>query len=57
MTSVQVQAFQASYAQSRLWFLQQLEPGLTAHHMPRLWRLSGALDVKALDAALAGLPR
>lgn len=56
MTPVKVQAFPASYAH-RLWFLQQLEPGLTAYHMPRLWRLRGALDVKALEAALAGLPR
>jgi hypothetical protein len=31
------QAFPASYAQERLWFLHQLEPGLTAYHMPALW--------------------
>ena len=49
------QAFAASYAQSRLWFLQQLEPGLTAYHMPLLWRLRGALDVEALEQALAAL--
>jgi amino acid adenylation domain-containing protein len=49
------EAFPASYAQSRLWFLQQLEPGLTAYHMPRVWRLRGALDVKALERALGGL--
>ncbi|MCP9888741.1 amino acid adenylation domain-containing protein [Cyanobium sp. ATX 6A2] len=55
MTAVQVQAFPASYAQSRLWFLQQLEPGLTAYHMPRLWRLRGALDMRALERALGGL--
>ena len=50
-----VQAFGSSYAQSRLWFLQQLEPGLTAYHMPALWRLRGELDVRALEQALAGL--
>ena len=48
-------AFPASYAQSRLWFLQQLEPGLTAYHMPLLWQLQGELDVRALEQALADL--
>ena len=49
------QAFPASYAQSRLWFLHQLEPELTAYHIPALWRLSGNLDLKALRLALADL--
>ncbi|MDM7953098.1 MAG: amino acid adenylation domain-containing protein [Cyanobium sp. CZS 25K] len=49
------QAFAASYAQARLWFLQQLEPGLTAYHLPLLWRLQGELDVRALEQALAAL--
>ncbi|MFM9099934.1 MAG: condensation domain-containing protein, partial [Cyanobium sp.] len=48
-------AFSASYAQSRLWFLHQLQPDLTAYHMPALWRLSGSLDLNALRLALAGL--
>ena len=43
-----VQAFPASYAQSLLWFLHQLEPALTTCHMPRVWHLQGALEVKAL---------
>ncbi len=50
-----VQAFPASYAQSRLWFLQQLKPDLTTYHMPLLWRLRGVLDVRALEQALAAL--
>ena len=29
-------AFPASYSQSRLWFLQQLEPDLAAYHLPAL---------------------
>jgi len=49
------QAFPASYAQSRLWFLHQLEPDLTAYHLPALWRLSGNLDLNALRLALADL--
>ena len=48
-------AFPASYAQSRLWFLHQLQPDLTAYHLPALWRLSGNLDLKALRLALADL--
>ena len=49
------QAFPASYAQSRLWFLHQLQSDLTAYHLPALWRLSGNLDLKALRLALADL--
>jgi amino acid adenylation domain-containing protein len=48
-------AFAASHAQSRLWFLQQLEPRLTAYQLPGLWRLSGALDLAALEHSLGGL--
>ena len=48
-------AFPASYAQTRLWFLHQLQPDLTAYHLPALWRLSGNLDLKALRLALADL--
>lgn len=48
-------AFPASDAQIRLWFLHQLEPGLTAYHLPILWRLRGALDLGALEQALAAL--
>ena len=50
-----LQAFPASFAQSRLWFLHQLQPGLTAYHMPRLWRLSGTLDLPALKYSLLAL--
>ncbi|MFN4865766.1 MAG: non-ribosomal peptide synthetase [Cyanobium sp.] len=49
------QAFPASYAQSRLWFLHQFEPDLTAYHLPALWRLTGNLNLNALRLALADL--
>ncbi len=42
-----------SYAQRRLWFLNRLEPGNAAYHMPLLLGLSGQVEPQALAAALA----
>ena len=39
-----------SYAQQRLWFLDQLTPGSTVYNSPRAVRLEGALDLAALEA-------
>ncbi|KMT52100.1 peptide synthase, partial [Pseudomonas fildesensis] len=38
-----------SYAQERQWFLWQLEPQSTAYHIPRALRLTGHLNVAALQ--------
>ncbi|MBP0637133.1 non-ribosomal peptide synthetase [Cupriavidus sp. AcVe19-6a] len=46
-------ALPLSYAQQRLWFLQQLEPASTAYHMPGVYRLEGSLDTAALRRAFA----
>uniref|UniRef100_UPI0035C78745 non-ribosomal peptide synthase/polyketide synthase n=1 Tax=Pseudomonas allii TaxID=2740531 RepID=UPI0035C78745 len=44
-----------SYAQERQWFLWQLEPQSTAYHVPRALRLSGPLDVAALQRSFDAL--
>ncbi|OFA06941.1 hybrid non-ribosomal peptide synthetase/type I polyketide synthase [Duganella sp. HH101] len=41
-----------SFAQQRLWFLDQLSPGSALHNMPSALRLRGRLDVTALRASL-----
>ena len=46
-----------SFAQQRLWFLDQLEPGMTAYNMPLAIRLRGALDVAALSETLDEIVR
>jgi amino acid adenylation domain-containing protein len=42
-----------SFAQQRLWFLNQLEPDNPSYNEPKAVRLSGPLDVSSLHKALA----
>src|SRR5215470_13409805 len=42
-----------SFAQQRLWFLDQLEPGNPLYNIPQALRIRGALDVGALEQSLA----
>ncbi|MCZ7438053.1 amino acid adenylation domain-containing protein [Micromonospora sp. WMMC241] len=44
-----------SYAQERVWFMDQLAPGEAAYHIAVPLRVRGPLDVDALRAALAAL--
>jgi amino acid adenylation domain-containing protein len=42
-----------SFAQARMWFFNQFEPSSPAYNIPLALRLSGTLDVEALQSALA----
>ncbi|BAZ34001.1 amino acid adenylation domain-containing protein (plasmid) [Cylindrospermum sp. NIES-4074] len=41
-----------SFAQQRLWFFDQLEPESTAYNMPAVYRLTGILNITALEQSL-----
>jgi len=46
-----------SFAQQRLWLLEQLHPGSSAYHIPFGLRLRGPLDISALRAAFGEVVR
>jgi amino acid adenylation domain-containing protein len=47
----------ASFAQQRLWFLDQLSPGGVEYNVPGAVRIRGPLDVDALRASLTEIVR
>src|SRR3954470_13356644 len=48
----EVYALPLSFAQQRLWFLDQLQPGVTAYNIPGALRLHGTLNFYALERSL-----
>ncbi|MGO3130274.1 MAG: amino acid adenylation domain-containing protein, partial [Alcaligenes sp.] len=40
-----------SYSQEQIWFLQRLDPDMTAYNLPRVLRLRGVVDGDALERA------
>src|SRR5437667_2761348 len=46
-----------SFAQQRLWFLDQLEPGSTAYLIPQAFSFQGELHIEALERSLEELVR
>jgi amino acid adenylation domain-containing protein len=46
-----------SFAQERLWFLEQLDPGTTVYNICRASRLTGKLNTAALEASLTEILR
>ncbi|UCF78982.1 MAG: amino acid adenylation domain-containing protein [Candidatus Eiseniibacteriota bacterium] len=50
-------SFPLSVAQQRLWFLDQLEPGNPAYSIPAAYRVTGRLNVTALEQSLSEIVR
>ena len=48
-------AMPVSFAQQRLWFIDQLHPGSAVYNVPIFLRLEGTLNVEALRRALSAL--
>src|ERR1051326_8129545 len=41
-----------SFAQERLWLLEQSEPGAPYYHVPITWKIRGKLNLPALEKSL-----
>jgi hypothetical protein len=50
-------AIPLSFAQQRLWFLDQLEPGNRVYHIPAVLRLHGELNITVLSEAVNEIVR
>src|SRR6185503_8259223 len=46
-----------SFAQQRLWFLDQMEPGSSSYNIPAAVRLRGALDIAVMERTLSEIMR
>ncbi|BCL84574.1 non-ribosomal peptide synthetase [Ktedonobacteria bacterium brp13] len=52
MIEEQAETFPLSFEQQRLWFFQQLEPHLSLYNVPISHRLTGVVDITALERSL-----
>jgi amino acid adenylation domain-containing protein len=52
MTRVEGQEGPLSYAQHRMWFLNQLDGEFGVYNIPMAWRLGGKIDIPALERAI-----
>jgi non-ribosomal peptide synthetase component F len=57
MTAEQNDMFPASFAQQRLWFLDQLQPSNAAYNVSSVQRLRGAVNVYVLEESLNEIVR
>ncbi|MEP0870626.1 amino acid adenylation domain-containing protein [Trichocoleus desertorum AS-A10] len=55
--SEEVFVFPTSFAQQRLWFLEQLVPNTCLYNVPTVFRLTGALNVVVLEQSFNELVR
>src|SRR4051812_41102199 len=55
--STEASGWPLSFAQQRLWLLEELEPGTALYNIPTAVRLRGKLDVRALEEAFNVLVR
>ena len=46
-----------SFAQQRLWFIDQLDPGSAVYNLPGVVRLEGRLEIEALERAVNEIVR
>ena len=57
MAPMEMDKFVTSFAQQRLWFLDQYEPGSSVYNIPAACRLQGRLDSEALRQSLDEIVR
>jgi amino acid adenylation domain-containing protein len=51
------QSLPLSFAQQRMWFLAQLEPDVAVYNIPAAVRMSGSLDIAALERSFSKVVR